>query len=59
MRAACRAAGVTQSTPYHRRKAHPDFRAQWDAIQRVDGRRALRRHGARNRELRGYQKYGG
>lgn len=39
VRAACRAAGVTQSTPYHRRKAHPDFRAQWDAIQRVDGRR--------------------
>jgi hypothetical protein len=39
VRPASRAAGVSQSTPYHRRKANPDFRAEWDAIQPVDGRR--------------------
>lgn len=38
--AAARDAGVTQSTPYHRRSNVPAFRAAWDAIKTVDGRRA-------------------
>ncbi len=38
-RKAAREAGVASSTPYHRRRTHPDFRAQWDAIQVVDGRK--------------------
>jgi hypothetical protein len=39
VRTAATHAGVQPSTPYHRRKANPDFRAEWDAIQPVDGRR--------------------
>lgn len=38
--AATRLAGVTRSTPYHRRLAVPAFRAAWDAIAKVDGRKA-------------------
>lgn len=41
-RAAAREAGVTNSTPYHRRKANDAFRAEWDAIRPVDGRRKRR-----------------
>jgi transposase-like protein len=39
VRAACREAGVTASTPYDRRRKNDAFRAEWDAIQPVDGRR--------------------
>ncbi|TMM48062.1 hypothetical protein [Qipengyuania marisflavi] len=39
VRAAARAAGVTSSTPYHRRTANADFRKAWDAIKPVDDRR--------------------
>lgn len=39
VRKASREAGVTSSTPYHRRNADPHFRAAWDAIQPVDDRR--------------------
>ncbi|MGX7927358.1 hypothetical protein ACWPMX_12400 [Tsuneonella sp. HG094] len=42
VRAACRAAGVTTSTPYHRRVANPQFRADWDAIAPLDGRKTRR-----------------
>lgn len=38
-REAAREAGVASSTPYHRRKTHPEFCAAWDAIQVVDGRK--------------------
>ena len=36
---ACREAGVTGSTPYHRRRTHDGFRAAWDAIAVSDGRK--------------------
>lgn len=36
---ACREAGVTSSTPYHRRKADDAFRAEWDGIAVADGRK--------------------
>jgi hypothetical protein len=39
-RAAARAAGVTSSTPYNRRTRDDAFRAAWDAIKPVDGRKA-------------------
>ena len=42
VRAATREAGVTTSTPYHRRLADNAFRAEWDAIRPVDGRRKRR-----------------
>jgi hypothetical protein len=42
VRGAARAAGVTSSTPYHRRESHDDFRAAWDAIQPIDARKAHR-----------------
>jgi hypothetical protein len=42
VRAASRAAGVTSSTPYHRRKADAAFRAEWDACRPVDDRRKSR-----------------
>lgn len=35
VRAACRAAGVTASTPYHRRRSDERFRKAWDACQPV------------------------
>ena len=38
VRAAAREAGVTSSTPYHRRKRHPAFAAEWDALGPVDDR---------------------
>ena len=38
--AASRKAGVAPSTPYHRRNQVPAFRAAWDAIAKVDGRKA-------------------
>lgn len=38
--AAARKAGVAPSTPYHRRSKVPAFRAAWDAIAKVDGRKA-------------------
>jgi hypothetical protein len=37
--AASRAAGVTNSTPYHRRNTNDAFRAAWDAIAVRDGRK--------------------
>ncbi len=37
--AACREAGVASSTPYHRRKTNDAFRAAWDAITVLDGRK--------------------
>lgn len=40
--AACRVAGVTTSTPYHRRVANARFRAEWDAIGPADGRKQRR-----------------
>ena len=43
VRAACREAGVTSSTPYNRRETHDDFRAEWDAIQPIDARKARRK----------------
>lgn len=43
VREASRAAGVTDSTPYHRRASDDAFRAEWDAIRPVDGRK--KRHG--------------
>ncbi len=42
VRAAARAAGVTSSTPYHRRGKDEAFRKAWDACQPVDGRRRRR-----------------
>ncbi|MGN6496863.1 MAG: hypothetical protein ACTHK5_05910 [Tsuneonella sp.] len=39
VRAAAREAGVTSSTPYHRRESDEAFRKAWDALQPVDGRR--------------------
>lgn len=39
---ACREAGVTRSTPYHRRRTVDAFRARWNAIAVVDGRRKRR-----------------
>lgn len=42
VRAAARAAGVTSSTPYHRRKSDAAFAAAWDALQPVDDRRRRR-----------------
>lgn len=37
--AACRDAGVTNSTAYGRRKTNDAFRAQWEAIPVLDGRK--------------------
>lgn len=37
--AACRAAGIVNSTAYHRRKHNPAFNAQWQAIAVLDGRK--------------------
>lgn len=37
--AACRAAGITSSTAYNRRKTTDAFRAAWDAIAVLDGRK--------------------
>ncbi|MGI8943725.1 MAG: hypothetical protein ACR2FJ_05730 [Qipengyuania sp.] len=42
VRAACRAAGVAASTPYHRRRADAAFRAAWDACQPVKEQRKRR-----------------
>jgi hypothetical protein len=42
VREACREAGVTNSTPYHLRLRNAEFRAEWDAIQPIDGRRKRR-----------------
>lgn len=39
LEAACREAGVTNSTPYHRRRTNDAFRAAWDAIAVLDGRK--------------------
>ena len=50
VRPACRAAGVTSSTPYHRRDADPVFRAEWDAIQPIDARKAHRKRPAAPRD---------
>lgn len=44
--AACREAGVTSSTPYHRRRTNDAFRAEWDAIPVRDGRK-VRKTGPR------------
>ena len=43
VRAACREAGVGSSTPYNRRAANDAFRAEWDAIQPIDDRKAHRK----------------
>ena len=50
VRAACRAAGVTSSTPYHRRDSDAAFRAEWDAIQPIDARKAHRKGPAAPRD---------
>ena len=42
VRAACNAAGVSSSTPYHLRGRNEDFRQAWAAIQPVDDRRKRR-----------------
>ena len=42
VRKACREAGVCSSTPYTRRKTNDAFRAEWDAIQPIDARKARR-----------------
>ena len=42
VRAAARAAGVTSSTPYHRRKRDAAFAAEWDALAPPDDRRRRR-----------------
>ena len=39
VREACREAGVCSSTPTHRRRTNDAFRAEWDAIPVVDGRK--------------------
>lgn len=46
---ACRAAGVTASTPYHRRGTHEEFREAWDACQAVESQ-PKRRTGPRPRQ---------
>jgi hypothetical protein len=50
VREACREAGVCSSTPYARRETNDAFRAQWDAIQPIDGRKAHRRGPAAPRD---------
>jgi len=50
VREAARMAGVTSSTPYHRRETHDDFRAEWDAIQPIDARKARRKGPAAPRD---------
>lgn len=50
VRRAAREAGVTSSTPYHRRDNDPKFRAAWDAIQPVDDRRRKKRGPRPDRE---------
>lgn len=42
VRESARIAGVTSSTPYHRRKSNAAFGAEWDAVQTVDGRKGRR-----------------
>lgn len=50
VREAARAAGVTSSTPYHRRRRNDAFRAEWDAIQPIDARKAHRKGPAAPRD---------
>ena len=50
VREACREAGVTSSTPYHRRETNAAFRAQWDAVQPIDPRKARRKGPAAPRD---------
>ena len=55
VRAAARAAGVTSSTPYGRRRTNPEFKQAWDAIQPVDGRQP--RAKAKPKSRRGKERY--
>lgn len=42
VRAAAREAGVTSSTPYHRRRTDEEFAREWDSIRPVDDRKKKR-----------------
>ncbi len=50
VRAACREAGVTSSTPYALRKSNGGFRAAWDAIQPIDDRKRRKSGPKKHRE---------
>lgn len=50
VREASRLAGVTSSTPYHRRDTNEGFRKAWDAIQPIDARKAHRKGPAAPRD---------
>ncbi|MXP11031.1 hypothetical protein [Pseudoblastomonas halimionae] len=57
VREAARDAGVTSSTPYSRRQAHADFRAEWDAIQPVNGATRRKRSKPARRDAARFERF--